>query len=292
MYELISVDDHIIEPPRVWSDRLPAKYQEAGPHVIDEAGREWWVYEGNRVDTMGLNAVAGKPQETWNMDPVRYTDMIQGCWDPVQRAKDMALDGVVGTVCLPDPAQVRGHALPSVQGQGTGRPVRAGLQRLAVRRVVRGRARPVHPHDGRPAVGPEAGGGGDPAHRRPRRAVHHVPGDARAARLAVVVHRPLGSGVGGAFRDRPGRQHAHRDEWVAAEPRAGRALPRDDHAGPGERRDRHGRHAGKPGAAQVPRAADGLLRGRPGLDPGAAGAVRPDVGAAPDVVQPGRSQAL
>jgi len=98
MYELISVDDHIIEPPRVWADRLPAKFQEAGPHVIDEGGREWWVYEGNRVDTMGLNAVAGKPQETWNMDPVRYTDMIQGCWDPVQRAKDMALDGVVGSV--------------------------------------------------------------------------------------------------------------------------------------------------------------------------------------------------
>lgn len=101
MYELISVDDHIIEPPRVWADRLPAKFQEAGPHVIEEGGREWWVYEGNRVDTMGLNAVAGKPQETWNMDPVRYTDMIQGCWDPVQRAKDMALDGVVGSVCFP-----------------------------------------------------------------------------------------------------------------------------------------------------------------------------------------------
>jgi predicted TIM-barrel fold metal-dependent hydrolase len=101
MYELISVDDHIIEPPRVWADRLPAKYQEAGPHVIDDEGREWWVYEGTRVDTMGLNAVAGKPQETWNMDPVRYSDMIQGCWDPAQRAKDMALDGVVGSVCFP-----------------------------------------------------------------------------------------------------------------------------------------------------------------------------------------------
>jgi predicted TIM-barrel fold metal-dependent hydrolase len=101
MYELISVDDHIIEPPRVWADRLPAKYQEAGPHVIEDEGREWRVYEGNRVDTMGLNAVAGKPQETWNMDPVRYTDMIQGCWDPAVRARDMALDGVVGSVCFP-----------------------------------------------------------------------------------------------------------------------------------------------------------------------------------------------
>lgn len=101
MYELISVDDHIIEPPGVWVDRLPAKYLDRAPHVVEEGGREWWRYEDSRVDTMGLNAVAGKPQEEWDMDPVRYSDMIQGCWDPKVRAKDMELDGVVGTVCFP-----------------------------------------------------------------------------------------------------------------------------------------------------------------------------------------------
>jgi predicted TIM-barrel fold metal-dependent hydrolase len=101
MYELISVDDHIVEPPGVWIDRLPAKYRQAGPHVEDDDGREWWVYEGNRVDTMGLNAVAGRPQEDWDMDPVRYSDMIEGCWNPVARAEDMRIDGVVGTVCFP-----------------------------------------------------------------------------------------------------------------------------------------------------------------------------------------------
>jgi predicted TIM-barrel fold metal-dependent hydrolase len=101
MFELISVDDHIIEPPNVWTDRLPAKYRETGPHVVEEDGREFWHYEDQRVDTMGLNAVAGRPQEEWDMDPVRYTDMIQGCWDPVVRAEDMRVDGVVGTICFP-----------------------------------------------------------------------------------------------------------------------------------------------------------------------------------------------
>lgn len=101
MFDLISVDDHIIEPPRVWTDRLPAKYREVGPHVVEREGREFWYYEDERVDTMGLNAVAGRPREQWTMDPVRYSDMIQGCWDPVARAKDMRLDGVVGTVCFP-----------------------------------------------------------------------------------------------------------------------------------------------------------------------------------------------
>jgi predicted TIM-barrel fold metal-dependent hydrolase len=101
VFELISVDDHIIEPPRVWLDRVPSKYHEVAPHVVEEDGREFWYYENSRVDTMGLNAVAGRPQEEWDMDPVRYSDMIQGCWDPVARAEDMRLDGVVGTVCFP-----------------------------------------------------------------------------------------------------------------------------------------------------------------------------------------------
>ncbi len=101
MWELISVDDHIIEPPNVWVDRVPAKYREAAPHVVDEDGREWWVYEDRRNDTMGLNAVAGKPPETWNMDPVRYTDMIEGCYNPVQRAKDFTADGIVASLNFP-----------------------------------------------------------------------------------------------------------------------------------------------------------------------------------------------
>ena len=62
-YDLFSVDDHIIEPPDVWST-LPAKYRDAGPHVIEEDGREYWVYEGRRGETMGLNAVAGKDHAT------------------------------------------------------------------------------------------------------------------------------------------------------------------------------------------------------------------------------------
>ena len=66
-YDLFSVDDHIIEHANVWSDRLPAKLHEAGPHVVEDDGREFWVYEGTADETMGLNAVAGKPQEesTW-----------------------------------------------------------------------------------------------------------------------------------------------------------------------------------------------------------------------------------
>ncbi|MGH3849356.1 MAG: hypothetical protein ACRDRT_06600, partial [Pseudonocardiaceae bacterium] len=32
---LVSVDDHLIEPPGVWRDRLPKKYQELGPTLVE-----------------------------------------------------------------------------------------------------------------------------------------------------------------------------------------------------------------------------------------------------------------
>ena len=102
MYELISVDDHIIEPPDVWTERLPAKYADQAPHVVEmDDGSEAWVVNGKPEATMGLNAVAGKPPEQWDTDPVRYTDMIESCYNPAQRAKDMAADGVVGSICFP-----------------------------------------------------------------------------------------------------------------------------------------------------------------------------------------------
>ena len=37
--KIISVDDHVIEPPNVWQDRLPAKYKDVGPRV--DAGARW-----------------------------------------------------------------------------------------------------------------------------------------------------------------------------------------------------------------------------------------------------------
>ncbi len=100
-YDLFSVDDHIIEHARVWTDRLPTKYHEACPHVVEEDGREYWVWEGTKSPQMGLNAVAGKPQEEWTMEPTRFSDMIPGCYDPTERAKDMAADGIKASLCFP-----------------------------------------------------------------------------------------------------------------------------------------------------------------------------------------------
>ncbi len=101
MLKLFSVDDHIVEPADVWTKRLPEKYQEACPHVVEAEGRQFWVYEDQKSATMGLNAVAGKDPTQWGTDPVRFSDLIPGCYDAAARADDLRADGIVGSVLFP-----------------------------------------------------------------------------------------------------------------------------------------------------------------------------------------------
>ena len=100
--QIISVDDHLIEHPRVFSDRLAKKYLEKGPRIVeDDHGRHIWHFEGKIFPYIGLNAVAGKSPEEYGMEPLRFEDMIPGCYDPVQRVKDMDIDGVQAACCFP-----------------------------------------------------------------------------------------------------------------------------------------------------------------------------------------------
>jgi predicted TIM-barrel fold metal-dependent hydrolase len=101
VYQIFSVDDHIIEPPNVWLTRLPKRYAGEAPHVVEADGREYWEYEGFRHLTMGLNAVAGLPRSQWHTEPQRFSDMIPGSYDPKARAKDFLSQGVVASISFP-----------------------------------------------------------------------------------------------------------------------------------------------------------------------------------------------
>ncbi|WP_018501864.1 amidohydrolase family protein [Parafrankia discariae] len=100
--QIISVDDHLIEHPRVFADRLPRKFLDAGPRIVeDEQRRHVWHMEDQVFPYIGLNAVAGKTPEEFGMEPLRFDDMIPGCYDPVERVKDMDLDGIQAACCFP-----------------------------------------------------------------------------------------------------------------------------------------------------------------------------------------------
>ncbi len=99
---IISVDDHLIEPPDLFDGRLPAGLADGAPRVIETAdGSQAWLYEGRRYPNVGLNAVVGRPRDTWSMDPARFEDMRPGCYDIDARVADMDIAGIWASVCFP-----------------------------------------------------------------------------------------------------------------------------------------------------------------------------------------------
>ena len=65
---LISVDDHVVEPPSMsdfFRDHVPAKFRDRVPKVIRRAdGTDAWLIEGKEISTFGLNAVQAGPART------------------------------------------------------------------------------------------------------------------------------------------------------------------------------------------------------------------------------------
>jgi predicted TIM-barrel fold metal-dependent hydrolase len=99
--KLISTDDHVVEHPRVWSDRMPSRYRDVGPRIVEDGGAQVWDFEGRRYPQIGLNAVAGRPREEYGLEPTRYDELRPGCYDPAARIADMDIDGVQAQLCFP-----------------------------------------------------------------------------------------------------------------------------------------------------------------------------------------------
>jgi predicted TIM-barrel fold metal-dependent hydrolase len=100
-YTVISVDDHIVEPPDTFDGRLPAKFADRAPHVVEKNNAHVWIYDGNELPNVGFNAVVGRPVDEWGFDPTRFEDMRRGSWDIHARIKDMDLSGVYASLCFP-----------------------------------------------------------------------------------------------------------------------------------------------------------------------------------------------
>jgi predicted TIM-barrel fold metal-dependent hydrolase len=99
---IISVDDHLIEPPDLFEGRMPAHLVERAPKIVElENGQQAWEYEGRLYPNVGLNAVVGRPREDWSMDPARFSEMRPGCYDIDARVADMDLNGVWASLCFP-----------------------------------------------------------------------------------------------------------------------------------------------------------------------------------------------
>ncbi len=99
---IISVDDHLIEPPDLFVGRMPTRLADAAPKVVEqEVGSQAWAFEDHLYPNIGLNAVAGRRREDWSMDPARFEDMRPGCYDIEARIADMDIGGIWASLCFP-----------------------------------------------------------------------------------------------------------------------------------------------------------------------------------------------
>lgn len=100
---LISVDDHVVEPANVWTDRVPAKYRDVAPHVVtDTDGKEVWVYEDQRGQTgSAINATVHRDRSQISLDGLTYAQMAPGCYDPIARVADMNDAGMLASLNFP-----------------------------------------------------------------------------------------------------------------------------------------------------------------------------------------------
>jgi predicted TIM-barrel fold metal-dependent hydrolase len=97
----VSVDDHLIEPARLWQERVPAKWKDVAPHIVRDGASEFWAYEDRQIVTTGLNAVAGKRREEFSPEPITYEDMRPGCYEPAARVADMDQGFVLSSLLFP-----------------------------------------------------------------------------------------------------------------------------------------------------------------------------------------------
>lgn len=126
--KIVSVDDHLVEPPDLWTSRLPSHLLEQGPRVermpalslpvyTDEGGQRdvlnvgpgddhvWcdvWCFEGARYPLHRTAASKAFAPEDVVALPTTYDEIGSGCYEWSARLDDMDIAGVEASVTFPN----------------------------------------------------------------------------------------------------------------------------------------------------------------------------------------------
>ena len=128
---MISVDDHVMEPKELWQEQLPASLRDRGPRTVREKVKlsfkgghygfernaedgQWcdvWLFDDLVTPTGLLHAPAGVPRDEQRNIPAVYEDFRDGTWDQTARLADMDLNHVDAAINYP-------NIFPRFAGQG------------------------------------------------------------------------------------------------------------------------------------------------------------------------------
>jgi len=118
---IISVDDHVVEPPDLWTSRLPTAYADRAPRVVRDRATfhslrggglkiergapngqwcDWWLYDDLAYPFNRLSAAIGAAG--LDNGPTTFDEILPGCWKQPERLADMDANWVDASVCFPN----------------------------------------------------------------------------------------------------------------------------------------------------------------------------------------------
>ena len=104
-YRVISSDNHVIEPPDLWTSRADAKFKDRVPQIIrEESGADWWYCDGHKVVSVEPGTQAGvrfEAPEELAIDSGTFEDVRLGGYIPEEHIKDMEIDGIDMSIVYP-----------------------------------------------------------------------------------------------------------------------------------------------------------------------------------------------
>ena len=127
---IISVDDHVIEPPDLWLSRMPARFRAEAPRVV----RMPWERGPNKVRGVSVRPSSSGPEvDFWAFGDIRvavltvegrgraaaregdgrahqlHADMRPGCYQAKDRLADMDAARVERSLCFPNVLRFAGQ---------------------------------------------------------------------------------------------------------------------------------------------------------------------------------------
>src|SRR6185436_16616120 len=125
---VISVDDHVIEPPDLFESRLPAKFRERAPKVVHlpwRRGRnmrahgfepaasgpttDFWQVEDLHVPVAKVEVAIGLPADEVTHDPIAFADIPPACLNVKDRLQAMDEAKIERSLCFPNTMRFAGQ---------------------------------------------------------------------------------------------------------------------------------------------------------------------------------------
>jgi uncharacterized protein len=111
----ISADDHVIEPPRLWTDRLSRRrWGDRIPHLErDRSGADYWLIDGRMMPLLGSGSAAALMSD--RREPRQWEELPAAAHQPAARLKLMEANGVERSILYPSVAGVGGETFAVIE---------------------------------------------------------------------------------------------------------------------------------------------------------------------------------